>query len=86
MAAIANAGFQFVEHPTYSQDFTHSDFKLFPKLKEYILGKRFSCDEEVVDAVNDWFAGVGEEFFLQAVKMESWCEQCIHIQGDYVEN
>ena len=40
-----------------------------------------------MDVVNDWFAGVEEEFFLEAVKMlESLCEKCIHIQEDYVEN
>ena len=41
----------------------------------------------MVDAVNDCFAGVGEEFFLEAInKLESWCKKCIHTQGDYVEN
>ena len=72
MVAIANAGFQLVAHPMHSQDLTLSDFRQFPKLKEHILGKRFSSDEE--------------EFFLEAVKMlESWCEKCIHIglQEDY---
>ena len=84
MAAFANSGFQVIEHLMYSQDLTLSDFRLFSKLKEHIFGKRFSSDEEVVDAVIDWFAGIGEKFFLEAVKMlESWCEKCIHIQGDY---
>ena len=87
MVAIANVGFQLVEHPTYSQDLTLSDFRPYLKLKEHILGKIFSSNEEVVDAVNDWFAGVGKEIFLEAVKtFESWCKKCIHIQDDYVEN
>ena len=78
MAAIANAGFRLVEHPTNSQDLILSDFRLFAKLKEYIFGKRFSSDE-MVDTVNDCFAEVAEEFILEGVKMlESWCEKCIH--------
>ena len=50
MAAINNVG-QLVEHPSYSSDLAPSDFRLFLKLKEHIYGKRFSRDEEVVDAL-----------------------------------
>ena len=41
----------------------------------------------MVDAISDWFAGAGEEFFLKAVKiLERMYEKCIHMQWDYVEN
>jgi len=42
-------------HPPYSPDLAPSDFRLFPKLKEHLKGRRFSCDEEVKSAVRKWF-------------------------------
>ena len=54
MVAITNARFLLVEHPMYSQDHTLSDFRLFSKLKDHTFGKKFSSNEEVVEAVHDW--------------------------------
>jgi len=39
-----------LEHPPYSPDLAPSDFWLFPHLKKFLRGKRFS-NEEVIAAV-----------------------------------
>ena len=39
------------EHPPHTADLTPSDFFLFPKMKEYLAGKRFVNDEDLKDAV-----------------------------------
>jgi [histone H3]-lysine36 N-dimethyltransferase SETMAR len=86
MAAIHQAGFELVEHPPYSPDLAPSDYRLFPKLKEHLRGKKFSSDEEVMSAVNEWFAEVGQSFFQEAVEMlEHRWDKCIRVKGDYVE-
>ena len=38
------------EHPPYSPDLAPSDFFLFPKMKEHLVGKRFASDEDLKDA------------------------------------
>jgi len=54
LAAIRNAGFELLRHPSYSLDLAPSDFYLFPKLKEFMKGRRFADDEDVICTANDW--------------------------------
>jgi hypothetical protein len=37
-------GWEVFEHPAYSPDLAPSDFHLFPKLKEFLGGKRMETD------------------------------------------
>ena len=86
MAAISTAGFELLDHPPYSPDLAPSDYRLFPKLKEHLRGKKFSSDNEVITSVNQWFAEVGQPFFQEAVEMlEHRWEKCVNLLGDYVE-
>lgn len=50
---IHNAGFEVIEHPTYSPDLALSDFYLFPKFKECLRGNKFNSDDEVMTAVDE---------------------------------
>lgn len=85
-AVIAQAGFELVEHPPYSPDLAPSDYRLFPKLKEHLRGKRFSSNNDVICAVNNWFADVEQSFFREALEMlEHRWEKCVNLNGDYVE-
>jgi len=54
LAAIRNAGFELLRHPPYSPDLAPSDFYLFPKRKEFMKGRRFADDEDVICTTNDW--------------------------------
>ena len=38
------------KHPPYSPDLAPSDFFLFPKMKQHLVGKLFANDEDVKDA------------------------------------
>lgn len=79
-------GFELLEHPPYSPDLTPSDYRLFPKLEEHLRGRKFSSDNEVIEAADAWFAEVGQTFFQEAVEMlEDRWGKCIRLQGDYVE-
>jgi histone-lysine N-methyltransferase SETMAR len=61
-ALLQGFGWEVFEHPAYSPDLAASDFHLFPKLKEFLGGRRFKRDEEVKDDVKEcvkWTGGAG---------------------------
>ena len=63
MSAIHSAGFELIDHPPYSPDLAPSDFFLFPNLKKPLRGIKFSSNEEVKGAVNQWFDSQDKTFF-----------------------
>ena len=83
MAAISTVGFKFLDHPPYSPDLALSNYRLFPKLKEHLRGKKFSSDNEVMLSVMQWFEEVGQPFFQEAVELlEHRWEKCVNLLGD----
>lgn len=86
MAAIANCGFQVLEHPAYSPDLAPCDYYLFPNLKKHLRGKRFMDDSEVMSAVNEYFESCDNMYFLTGLKMlQQRYVKCIEMKGSYVE-
>jgi histone-lysine N-methyltransferase SETMAR len=53
--------YELLEHPPYSLDLTPSEFCLFPKLKIFLAGQRFSSNQEAIAAVEGYFADINEE-------------------------
>jgi hypothetical protein len=51
-------------YPDYSLDLAPSNLHLFPKMREDLRGKHFSSDEEVKNAVWQWFQEK-EKLFLR---------------------
>ena len=78
MAAISTAGLELLDHPPYTPDLVHSDYRLFQKLEEHPRGKKSSSDNEVMLSVNQWFGEVGQPFFQEAIEM-------LEDLGNYVE-
>ena len=86
LAAIRNAGFELVHHPPYSPDLAPSDFYLFPKLKEFMKGRRFADDEDVICTANGWLEEQDKQFFYNGIRaLEKRWTKCISVAGDYVE-
>ena len=86
VAAIKAAGFELVELPPHSPDLAPSDYFLFPKLKEYLRGKKFASDDAVMSAVQEWFEEQSPDFFRTGIqRLEHRWQKCIEVQGDYVE-
>jgi hypothetical protein len=48
--------YELLEHPPYSPDLAPSDFSLFPKIKRFLAGQRFSSNQEATAAVEVHFA------------------------------
>jgi len=47
--------YELLAHPPYSPDLAPSEFHLFPHLKKFLRGTRFSTNDEVIIAVNKDF-------------------------------
>ena len=86
LTTIQNAGFDLLRHPSYSLDLAPSDFYLFPKLKEFMKGRKFSDDDDVTCTASDWPEDQDQEFFYNGIKaLENCWTKCISVEGDYVE-
>lgn len=55
-AQIHELKLELLEHPPYWLDLAPSDIHLFPNLKKLMRGKRFSSSDEVITAVEAYFA------------------------------
>ena len=55
--------FELFPHPAYLPDLAPSDFHMFWKLKTFLAQKKIVSNEEVIQAVNDYFEGLKENHF-----------------------
>lgn len=85
-AAIQECGFQEISHPPYSPDLAPSNFYLFANLKKHLQGRKFSDDEEVKSAVEEWFNEKDKTFYEAGLNMlPSRWERVIEHDGQYIE-
>jgi [histone H3]-lysine36 N-dimethyltransferase SETMAR len=83
---LVNFHWELLDHPPYSPDLAPSDFHLFPKLKEFLGGKRLENDDMLKEIVTNWFNGQAAEFFDEGIqKLVPRLNKCLDINGDYVE-
>jgi hypothetical protein len=62
-----------------------SDFYLFPKLKLFLAGQRFSLNQEVIAAVEGYFADLTKNHYRDGIMaLEHRWNKCINFKGDYV--
>jgi hypothetical protein len=63
-----------------------SDFCLFPKLKFFLAGQRFSSNQEAIAAVGGYFADLTKNHYRDGLMaLEHPWNKCVSIKGDYVE-
>ena len=75
MVKVHELGFKLLPHPPYFPDLASSDFFLFPNLKIWLEGKRFSSDEEFIAAVDKYFKRRLNILSL-ALSWAVWCCLC----------
>jgi transposase len=56
MGKLRDLHYELLEHPPYSPGSAPSDFSLFPKLKLFLAGQRFTSNQEAIAAVEGYFA------------------------------
>ena len=77
--------FELLLHAPYSPDLAPLDYFLFPNLKKWLGGRRFTNNEEVESAVNGYFEEFNGSYYKQAIEaIEHRWEKCIELKGDYV--
>ena len=78
--------YEIFPHPTYSRDLAPSNYFLFPNMNAWLEDKRFSSNEEIIAATNEYFEGFDKNYFLERIKkLEYRYNKCIQLKGDYVE-
>ena len=88
MAAATECGFEILPYPPYSPDIAHSDFYLFQVLKSHLRGTQYGRNEDVIEAVNEYFGDQERtwKFYFEGIrKLEQRWAMCIALKGDYVE-
>ena len=86
MAKINELHYELLPHPPYSPDLAPSDFHLFPKLKNFLGGRKFETNDAVIAAVEEYFAGLEETHFMEGITaLERRWTKCVELKGDYVE-
>ncbi|EFN89317.1 Histone-lysine N-methyltransferase SETMAR, partial [Harpegnathos saltator] len=78
--------YELLEHPAYSPDLAPSDYYLFPNLKKFLAGKHVTSDDEVIAAVDGYFAELPESHFNNGIELlEKRWNKCIEVLGDHIE-
>lgn len=85
-AKLHELGYEVLPHAPYSPDLAPSDYYLFPNLKKWLGGRRFTSNEEVKTATTAYFAELEKTYFTQGIqKLENRWNKCIALEGSYVE-
>jgi len=86
MGKFRDLHYELLEHPPYSPDLAPSDFYLFPKLKLFLAGQRFSSNQKATAAAEGYFADLMKKIYRDGIKaLEHRWNKCISLKGDYAE-
>jgi len=86
MGKLRNLHYELLEHPPYSPDLAPSDFYLFPKLKHFLAGQRFSSNQEAIAAVEGYFTHLMKNHYRdEIIVLEHRWNKCISLKRVYVE-
>ena len=80
---LATKQISVLEHPAYSPDLAPSDFFLFPKIKEILIGRHFDDIEDIRSNTTAALQGIPQNQFQNC--FEGWTRRwygCIASQGE----
>ena len=85
MTKLHEFHFKLVPHPPYYPDLAPSDYWLFADLKRMLQGKRFGSNEERISETEAYFETKDLSFNKKGIKLLDVLDQCITLEGDYVD-
>jgi histone-lysine N-methyltransferase SETMAR len=86
MEKLRDLHYELLEHTPCYPDLAPSDFYLFPKLKLFLAGQRFSLNQEVIAAIEGYFADLKKNHYIDGIMaLEHRCNKCFRLKGDNVE-
>ena len=86
MEFLATKQIIVLEHPAYSPDLTPSDFFLFLKIKEILIGRHFDDTDDIRNNTTAALKAIPQNKFQNC--SEGWTRhwhRCIASQGEYFE-
>ena len=83
MEKLRDLHYELLEHPPYCPDLAPCNFYLFPKLKLFLAGQRFSLNQEAIAAVEGYFADLMKNHYRDGIMtLEHRWNKCISLKGD----
>ena len=68
IAKLIELRYELLPHPPYSPDLAPCDFFLFPNLKKWLDGKKFTSNEEVIAETEAYFPEFDKSYFSEGQK------------------
>lgn len=85
-AKVVELRYELLPHTPYTTDLAPSDFFLFPNMKKWLYGLRFSSNSEIINATNAYFEEFEKSLILEGLKkLEHRSEKCFAMKGDYIK-
>ena len=85
MTKLHELHFELLPHPPYFPDLAPSDYWLFVDLKKMLQGKRCGSNEVILET-EAYFEAKDKSFYKKDIKLlEKHWNQCITLEGDYVD-
>ncbi|KAG5329130.1 SETMR methyltransferase, partial [Acromyrmex charruanus] len=86
MAKFNEFHYELLPHPAYSPDLVPCDYFLFPNLKKWFGGKRFTTREQLIAETEAYFEGLDKSYYSDGLKkLENRWIKYIELKGDYIE-
>ena len=83
---IEHLRWKLIPHPPYSPDLAPSDYALFPHMKQFLRGRRFSTREELETEARSVLQSIPPQWFYESIrKLQDRWQKCVSSGGDYVE-
>jgi histone-lysine N-methyltransferase SETMAR len=67
MGKLRDLHYELLEHPPFTPDLAPTDFCLFPKLKLFLAGLRFSSNQEAIAAVEGYYADLTKNHYRDGI-------------------
>ena len=82
---IAELGWKILSHPPYFLDLAPSDYHLFLSLQNFLRGKKIKNEEDIKQALVNFFASKDENFFKNGIyKLLAQWREVINNNGNYI--
>jgi hypothetical protein len=76
-----------LNHPPYLPDLAPADYFLFPKVKSHLKGHPFDSIWDIQKAVTSTLNTTAKDDFYKGIqKLYDRANQCVQLEGMYVEN
>ncbi|KAG5335925.1 SETMR methyltransferase, partial [Acromyrmex charruanus] len=83
MAKFNEFRYELLPHPAYSPDLALWDYFLFPNLKKWFGGKRFTREQFIAET-EAYFEGLDKSYYSDGLKkLKNRWIKCIELKGDY---